>query len=57
MNMLKRIIERFSNKRKVYKIELPIGLEISDGDRAAIYGWPDSYIGGTNERNRHDTRK
>lgn len=30
-------------RKRSYRLELPIGLEVSDGDRAAIYGWPDKY--------------
>ncbi len=33
------------SEKKVYKVELPVGDELSDGDRALIYGWPDMLIG------------
>ena len=33
------------NRQKVYSIDrLPVGLELSDGDRAALYGWPDKFV-------------
>ena len=41
MNLIYRLIELLRGRRKAYYIELPIGNEISDIDRAAIYGWPD----------------
>ena len=43
MHILDILIAGIKGKHKVYRIELPIGLELSDGDRAAIYGWPDKY--------------
>lgn len=44
MNILRDLLVRIVLKRKGYRIELPVGLELSDGDRAAIYGWPDRYV-------------
>lgn len=36
---------RMFNRQKVFEIDqLPIGLELSDGDRAALYGWPDMFV-------------
>ena len=57
MNILKAHL--FGRKKKCYRVELPIGLELSDGDRAMIYGWPDKYtseVGIENERDSNDTR-
>ena len=32
-------------RQKVYSIDrLPVGLELSDGDKAALYGWPDKLV-------------
>ena len=44
MSLIHRLIEKMKGKPKVYRIELPIGDELSDGDRAAIYGWPDFLV-------------
>ena len=44
MSLIHRLIEKWKGKPKVYRIELPIGDELSDGDRAAIYGWPDFLV-------------
>ena len=36
---------RMFNRQKVFEIDqLPIGLELSDGDRAALYGCPDMFV-------------
>ena len=36
---------RIFRKQKTYSIkQLPVGLELSDGDKAALYGWPDLYV-------------
>ena len=36
---------RIFNRQKVFEIEqLPVGLELSDGDKAALYGWPDKFV-------------
>ena len=44
MKMLLKILRKLS-RRKVYRIiRLPVGLELSDGDRAALYGWPDKTV-------------
>ena len=41
---LSRLI-RILRKQKAYRIErLPVGFELSDGDHAALYGWPDKLI-------------
>ena len=45
--MLNKIIQSFlfftlTKRQREFEIKsLPVGLEISDGDRAALYGWPD----------------
>ena len=44
MHLIHRLIEAFKGKPKVYHIELPIGNQLSDGDRAIIYGWPDLQV-------------
>ena len=44
MSLIHRLIEKMKGKPKVYRIELPIGNQLSDGDRAAIYGWPDYLV-------------
>ena len=44
MNTLRKIIAAFFTRKKAYRLELPIGLELSDGDRANLYGWPDLFI-------------
>ena len=42
--LLREILRRWRGQ-KVYRIDrLPICLELSDGDHAALYGWPDKYI-------------
>ena len=41
INFLRRIFV----KEKVHVIKFyPFGLEVSDGDRAAVYGWPDVFV-------------
>ena len=51
--MLKLLRKIFRHKERVHFIpRLPIGLEISDGDRALLYGWPDLNI---NEVLEHET--
>ena len=43
--MLKFLRKLFAPREKVHFIpRLPVGLELSDGDRAALYGWPDYYV-------------
>lgn len=44
MSLIHDLIKKIKGPPKVYRIELPIGDELSDGDRAAIYGWPDVQI-------------
>ena len=40
--MLRRMGRKFRRHDVVHFIpRLPVGLELSDGDRAALYGWPD----------------
>lgn len=40
---------RGKHGQKVYQIDrLPICLELSDGDHAALYGWPDRYVNDDN---------
>ena len=40
--MLRRLVRLFNHHEVVHFIpRLPVGLELSDGDRAALYGWPD----------------
>lgn len=42
LNFLRKL---FAPKEKVHFIpRLPVALEISDGDHAALYGWPDFTI-------------
>lgn len=57
MNIFRMLLAAMTGEQKVYRIELPIGNELSDGDRALIYGWPDEYVRGANENRRHDTRE
>ncbi len=43
--ILKFLRKLFTPREKVHFIpRLPVGLELSDGDRAALYGWPDYYV-------------
>ena len=40
--MLRKVLRLFRRHDVVHFIpRLPVGLELSDGDRAALYGWPD----------------
>ena len=43
---LRRLLRRLFSRREVVHFipRLPVGLELSDGDRAALYGWPDYYV-------------
>ena len=50
MHILDSLIAGIKGERKIYRIELPIGDEVSDGDRAAIYGWPDKHTDEVRER-------
>ena len=38
MALIRRILAVLSGRKRAYNIELPIGLELSDGDRVTIYG-------------------
>ena len=52
INFLRRL---FTRREKVHFIpRLPIGLEISDGDRALLYGWPDLFV---HEVMEHETSR
>ena len=43
--MLKFLRRLFSRHEVVHFIpRLPVALELSDGDRAALYGWPDKTV-------------
>ena len=43
--MFKFLRKLFAPKEKVHFIpRLPVGLELSDGDRATLYGWPDCTV-------------
>ena len=43
--MLRFLRKLFAPKEHVHFIpRLPVGLELSDGDRARLYGWPDCYV-------------
>lgn len=43
--MLRKVIRMFRRHDVVHFIpRLPVGLELSDGDRAALYGWPDCRV-------------
>ena len=44
MNILPRILTALTGRKKSYKLDMPVGLELSDGDRARIYGWPDNFV-------------
>ena len=45
IKFLRKLFNRFMNKEVVHFIpRLPVGIELSDGDRAALYGWPDKAI-------------
>lgn len=41
---LARVISETRTEARRHRIELSIGLELPDRDRAAIYGWPDRYV-------------
>lgn len=59
MDVMKGIAALFGAVKRVCKVEQPIGLELSDGDRAALYGWPDVYAKEElrlNEQVRNDKR-
>ena len=42
----RRLLHRIFKPREVVHFipRLPVGLELSDGDRAALYGWPDKTV-------------
>ena len=45
MKLLTCLSNLFRRKSKVHFITCsPFGLEVSDGDRATLYGWPDKYV-------------
>ena len=48
--MRKLIAAVLRKKRRAYWLELPVGDELSDGDRAKIYGWPDVYVSSDEKR-------
>ena len=52
--VISRAIRRLLGRHDVVHFipRLPVGLELSDGDRAALYGWPDCRI----EDVEHDGR-
>jgi hypothetical protein len=43
-----KLVEMFQRRQRrgrCYVIpRLPVCMELSDGDRAALYGWPDRYV-------------
>ena len=42
---LHKFFTRLMGKEVVHFIpRLPVGMELSDGDRAALYGWPDKTV-------------
>ena len=52
IRFLRRLFTRLTRKEVVHFIPyLPVGMELSDGDRAALYGWPDKTIA---EVTQHD---
>ena len=45
MRILRKLLHLFRKHEVVHFIpRLPVGLELSDGDRAALYGWPDCRV-------------
>lgn len=45
IKFLRRLCNRLTSREVVHFIpHLPVGMELSDGDRAALYGWPDKTI-------------
>ena len=45
IKFLRRLCNRLTGREVVHFIPcLPVGMELSDGDRAALYGWPDKTI-------------
>ena len=45
IKFLRRFFTRLTSKEVVHFIpRLPVGMELSDGDKAALYGWPDKTI-------------
>ena len=45
IKFLRRLCNRLTGREVAYVISrLPVGMELSDGDRAALYGWPDKTI-------------
>ncbi len=45
IKFLRRLCNRLTDREVVHFIpRLPVGMELSDGDRAALYGWPDKTI-------------
>ena len=49
MKTLRRLMRRIWNKITGHEVvhiigQMPVGFELSDGDRAALYGWPDKTI-------------
>ena len=50
IKFLRRLFTRFISREVVHFIpRLPVGMELSDGDRAALYGWPDKTIEDTTQ--------
>ena len=49
IKFLRKLFNHFMSKEVVHFIpRLPVGMELSDGDRAALYGWPDRYVNDDN---------
>ena len=45
VKFLRKLFTRLTSKEVVHFIPcLPVGMELSDGDRAALYGWPDKTV-------------
>ena len=45
IKFLRRLCNRLTGREVVHFIpRLPVGMELSDGDKAALYGWPDKTI-------------
>ena len=45
MKILRKLLRMFRKHKAVHFIQrLPVGLELSDGDKARLYGWPDRTV-------------
>ena len=56
LKKLRRLMRKLRQREVVHFIPgLPIGMELSDGDKAALYGWPDRFVKDVQQESENGT--